>query len=127
MDVPFSMATKVAEKLGYSPEEGSSGQMVMQLLDFIAVAGAHKAGVEGVKSMKDIGDKAQMTAELKAVDGMGEINLFADYAKNLKLSDIKEVAEKQDTPQAKEIVSKIDELEKSAEPKIRGEKSYLRD
>ncbi len=128
MDVPFSMTTKIASKLGYNPEEGSIGQMLLELWDFVAAAGAFKAGgkfKEQIKSAKDLQEISKKVAENTATPEENlEFNKFVEVIPTVTVEDIQKVAEQHDTPIAKKIVADINEV-KPPEQKVSPELENL--
>lgn len=121
VDFPFQAASMTAKALGYDPSEGSNAKKVLELADIVASFGTMHlmhAGAEKVidhesdisSSINDLKDISQKAVEGNiSVDKLQEVS---DKMQNVTLDDIKAVAEKRDTPEAKEIVDKIDDVQK---------------
>ncbi len=114
LDVPFTLASKTASKLGWNPEEGSNSQMVLQLLDFAVAAGAFKAGGDfssKIKSAKDLQEISKKVAEKKSTPEENiEFNKFMEALPSVTVKDVRDAAGKSEAPQAKEVVAKIDDI-----------------
>lgn len=95
-EVPFQLASKIAEWTGNKPEEGSAGEDFLHLVDALVPVVAHKAGtnaVENFKSIKDLQDIAKKVSEGKASpEEVSALQEFSDYAKTLKMDDLKQYA-----------------------------------
>ena len=120
LDTPFTMVSKLANAMGIKPEEGSNSAMVLELLDFAAVAGAmHGAGEikSQIKSIKDLKDISQKVAENRATpEEKQSFENLQEGLKKVNITDIKNEAEKSDTPASKEILNKINTVEEKTAP-----------
>lgn len=112
MDIPFSAVTSTAHALGINPEKDSNWNMLMQIGDFAAVAYGMKVYGDAKNTIKSIKDLKEMSA--KAANNElppEEAKKYQEFAdKTVDLNDIKKAAEQSDTPQAKEVVAKINSI-----------------
>ncbi len=113
--LPFTMATRTADLLGIKPEEGSSGAMVIELLDLIGggkvIHGITKGAemFKDIKSIKDLQDLSQKAAENKLTpEEQQQFEAYNELLPKVKLEDIKQAAEEKGTPESLELASKID-------------------
>lgn len=109
---PFTIASRVGSAMGYKPDEGSSGQMLMQLADFAILGAAFhakEAVPEKIQSIQDLKDISKKVAEKKLSPDI--VSNYNDALSKVTIEDIKNVAEKADTPEGKEVVKKIDEIQ----------------
>src|ERR1019366_4862033 len=130
MDAPFSMGTKLASVFGRNPEEGSTEAMAYELANFFFAAGAFKAGgwaKENIKSGKDLQELSKKIADKKATpEQETEFNKFVEVLPTITVADIKATAEQQpNNPHSEQVIAKINDLEKSAEPKSNPELDKL--
>ena len=120
LDTPFTMVSKLTNAMGIKPEEGSNSAMVLELLDFAAAAGAmHGAGEikSQIKSIKDLKDISQKVAENKATpEEKQSFENLQEGLKKVNITDIKNEAQKSDTPASKEILDKINTVEEKTAP-----------
>ena len=124
LDTPFTMVSKLTNAMGIKPEEGSNSAMVLELLDFAAAAGAmHGAGKvkseikSQIKSIKDLKDISQKVAENRATpEEKQSFENLQEGLKKVNITDIKNEAEKSDTPASKEIINKINTVEEKTAP-----------
>ena len=122
--LPFTMVTSTMDALGIKPEEGSSNELVANLLNFVAIAGASHAsgsafkGVkEKIKSIKDLKEISKNSAEGKLTpEEQAEFKRYSDGLSKVTLTDIKIQAEKLNTPEAKKIVERINSILENAKP-----------
>lgn len=120
LDTPFTLASKLTDALNIPREEGSNNAMIIDLLNFAAAAGAfHGLGEvkEQYKSIQGLKDLSQKVAENNATPQEKEdLSKIADGLSKVNVQDIKQEAEKSDSPQAKEIADKINTLQDKVKP-----------
>lgn len=120
LDTPFTLASKLTDALNIPREEGTNNAMIIDLLNFAAAAGAfHGLGEvkEQYKSIQGLKDLSKKVAENNATPQEKEdLSKIADGLSKVNVQDIKQAAEKSDSPQAKEIADKINTLQDKVKP-----------
>ena len=121
VDLPFQAASMTAKVLGYSPEEGSDAKKVLEIADIIASFGTMHLMHAGAEKVSDrISDTKASIEDLKNISKQAtegkisteKLNEASEKMQDITLDDIKAEAEKRDTPEAKEIVEKIVDIQK---------------
>ncbi len=122
----FSLAHKAAASLGYTPEQDTNGDMLLSFVDFIIGGKAMEIGGKAIKSAKEFKDVAEKSSEGKLnPEEQKQFEKGVDEIKNTSLDDLKKGAEQHDTPQAKEVVEKINEVKPVSHDKLHDELASL--
>ena len=114
----FSLAHKAAASLGYTPEVDTNGDILLSFVDFIIGGKVLEVGGKSIKNVKELQAVTEKAAkgELTPSEQV-EYESGVEKLKTATMQDAKVGAEKINTPQAKEVVEKINKLEEDAKPK----------
>ncbi len=110
VDFPFAATSKIAQALGFNPAKHENWNMVLQVLDFAAIAkgaqvyGKSKNPIQSVKDLNDMSAKA-VKGELSPED-LAKYQEMADQTKGITIEEILPVAKEKG---ATEIVDKIND------------------
>ena len=118
VDVPFEVATKALNAIGIKPEDGSIGGYLEEAANLVIGGAILHSGGKGIKKagglIKDFAsfkEASQLAAEDKLTPIQKlEYNNYLKLLNTVSLDDIEMVAKKSKTPEAKDILEKIDEV-----------------
>lgn len=117
--IPFTLYSHILKWTGREPTKGA-GEDYANAMNMIIPIVAHSAGVKGINSIKDLADATKkMAAGDLPIDQVKQINLFYDYAKNLKFDDVRVALEKDGSERSKELLA---DIEKQRQEKVESDK-----
>lgn len=125
VDAPFTVAHTLAKAVGYNPEEGSSPDMLLGILDLATLAGAgmatEKLGEKAenkIASFDQLKTQAQKVANKTATpEEEKEVTETLKAIDKVSLNDIVKAGTKSTSPVDKAIVNKLAQNIESPEPK----------